>query len=247
MLVEYSENIKQQMHFRGCAQCAWNQYILGEETNEGTQKALDTHVSCPGPNPQSTCVHTYPGANVPTAPYGRVKCCAFSLLLHRLWIQKHQQFLQRRLISLFMPRSSLAMDKAPSGQGWGIQAQLDQYCWLPIDIVSSTPWEEPLPEKKPESGSALVWLYSFGSSEQVARPSLKQLLFHSARGRYHRSRFGAWYLCPQAETLKQRLWKMFLLHWLKFKAGSKGSQVRNVKTRNNEVLGIFLQEMLIWA
>lgn len=37
MLVEYSEDIKQQMHFRGCAQCAWNQYILGEGTNEGTQ------------------------------------------------------------------------------------------------------------------------------------------------------------------------------------------------------------------
>lgn len=40
------------MHFRGCAQCAWNQYTLGKETNEGTQRALDTHASCPGPNPQ---------------------------------------------------------------------------------------------------------------------------------------------------------------------------------------------------
>lgn len=85
MLVEYSKNIKQQMHFRGCAQCAWNQYILGKETNEGTQRALDTHVSCPGPNPQGRAnVHMHPSANVLTAPYGRVKCCAFSLLLHRL-------------------------------------------------------------------------------------------------------------------------------------------------------------------
>lgn len=72
MLVEYSENIKQQMHFRGCVQCAWNQYILGKETNEWTQRALDTHISCPGPNPQgranmSTCTPVQMCSLLPTA------------------------------------------------------------------------------------------------------------------------------------------------------------------------------------
>lgn len=44
-----------------------------------------------------------------------------------------------------------------------------------------------------------------------------------------------WFFLPQAEMLNQRLAEMFLHHWQRFKAASKGSQHRNLGTRSSEI------------